>query len=525
MNNGTDNIDNTTRYASLSPSEMHALLQEKDEINAAQANKINVLTKKMNWFEEQLKLLQHKKFSHSSEKTNALQLTLFDENEECVQAEAEESDNKETIANTQKKSNRKSKNIDTSQLPREKRLIDLSNEDKQCPCGRCMESFGEESREELVFIPATLKVIEHIRLKYTCRHCETVKMPPAVELPLSKSKAGSALLAEIIVAKYRYHLPLYRQSKMLANHHLTIPDSTLGGWVMNVAEKLEPLAEAMWQQLSTVNALQADETPVRVLDPGKKAYMWLYHSYVPGKRFILFDFSLSRAASVVNGRLENFTGILQTDGYSGYNAQRRRSDIVSLGCWDHARRKFADVVKACGNNKTGKAGKMLEKIAKLYEVERNIKNVSVAERKAIRQEKSKPKLDSIFEFVHKINAPPKSLLGAAVTYCKNQWVDLIRYIDHGEAEISNCLIENQVRPLAIGKKNWMFIGNEASGKKAALLYSLIQSCELNQIDPRQYLEYVLTQVHRLRRQEVGPETLLPHTIDLALLNQSLSSRV
>ena len=200
-----------------------------------------------------------------------------------------------------------------------------------------------------------------------------------------------------------------------------------------------------------------------------------------------------------------------------YGEQRRREGIISLGCWDHARRKFADVVKVCGKNKSGKAGQMLEKIAKLYEIEAEIKDLPFDKRKAIRQTKSRPKLAAIKSFVYKINAPPKSLLGKAVTYCKNQWETLIRYIDHGEAQISNCWVENQVRPFALGRRNWLFVGNEHAAKKAALLYSLIQSCMLNDMDPRAYLEYVLNQVHRMRRKEVDPATLLPHTINRALL--------
>jgi transposase len=304
---------------------------------------------------------------------------------------------------------------------------------------------------------------------------------------------------------------------MLADYGIDVPDNTLGGWIMKSAEQLEPLGAALWNQLSLVNVLQADETPVKILDPEKKAYMWLYHSYMPGQCFVIFDFNLNRSGDIVNERLKNFKGILQTDGYSGYNQQRQRKDIISIGCWDHARRKFADVVKASGENKSGKAGTMLEKIGKLYEIEREIKNFSFDQRKIIRQEKAVPLLKFISEFLHKINAPPKSLLGIAVTYCKNQWNELIRYIDYGEAQISNCWIENQVRPFAIGRRNWLFIGNELSAQRAALLYSLIQSCELNNIDPRAYLEYVLKQVHHIRRKEIDPAILLPHTINKILL--------
>ena len=534
MKDSTENKLDSNDYSSCTVVELQAILSEKDAalnefatLSTTQSDQIDSLTAKLKWFDEQLKLLKHQRFSKSSEKGVILQLCLFDENEEEVQAEPA-NEKTEEVTYVRKKPNRNNKNLDTSALPREKHYIDLPDSEKQCSCGNDMAPFGEESKEELVYIPPTLKVIEHIRLKYTCRKCDTVTMPPAVELPLSKSKAGTRLLTEIILYKYRYHLPLYRQSKMLANLNLTIPANTMGGWVMKVAECLEPLNEAMWQQLNTVHVLQADETPVKVLDPNKKAYLWLYHCFLPKKRFVLFDFSLSRSASVVNNRLEQYQGILQTDGYSGYNSQRKRDDIISLGCWDHARRKFTDVVKASSSNKhakPGKAGMMLEKIGKLYEIERKIKTLPFPERKAIRQKEAKPKIDSIYQLLQKINAPPKSLLGIAVTYCKNQWGDLTRYVDHGEAEISNCLIENQVRPFAIGRKNWLFIGNEKAGQRAALLYSLIQSCELNNIDPRKYLEYVINKIHKLRQKEIDPATLLPNTIDIALLEENASSKV
>jgi len=512
MQNTNENTTNTVESSRQELLKTKMVLSRKLLVKE---QKIKILSDKLAWFEEQFKLLKSKHYAKSSEKQSVLQAELFDESDEELQNDSEPQ--QEKITYTRNKPNRNTKNLDTSNLPREKQYIDLSEEEKQCACGHGLEKFGEESKEELVFKPAIFKVIEHIRFKYTCRHCETVKTPKAIELPLSKSKASASLLAEVILNKYSYHLPFYRQSTMFAEHQMIIPDNTLGGWVMSSAEQLAPLGEAFWRQLSSVHVLQADETPVKVLNPEKKGYMWLYHCYLPGKRFVVFDFNLSRASAVVNERLKTFKGLLQTDGYSGYNTQRRRDDIISLGCWDHARRRFSDVVKAHGKNKSGKAGSLLEKMGKLYEIEKDCKQLSFDERKAIRQQKAKPILDTIDTYLSKINAPPKSLLGIAVTYCKNQWSELIRYIDYGEAELSNCWIENQVRPFAVGKRNWLFVGNEVSASRAALLYSLIQSCELNNIDPRAYLEYVLNQVHRMRRQEVDPAMLLPNTIDRELL--------
>lgn len=507
-------------FSRLTHSEIAAIFQIQEDKNSLLSKQVELLQAKLSWFEEQFNLLKHKHFAQSSEQHAVLQMEIFDEDETALQVESNKPENPETeeISYVRNKKNTgKNKRLDTSLLPREKCYIDLTEAEKQCDCGSCLTKIGEESREELVFIPATLKVVEHIRIKYTCRACETIKMPKAVELPLAKSKAGASLLADIMLNKYRYHLPFYRQSKILAHFKIKIPDQTIAGWVMNAAERLSPLGDALWKLLPSVKALQADETPVKILDPGKKAYMWLYHSYLPDKKFVIFDFHLNRSQTVVDERLKSFQGLLQTDGYAGYNTQRKRDDVITFGCWDHARRKFADVVKVSGNSKSGKAGKMLEKIAKLYLLEQEIKDLSFEERKKIRQAKAKPLLAAIKGFLDKINAPPKSLLQTAVTYCKNQWDELIRYVDHGEVQISNCWIENQVRPFALGRRNWLFVGNEESAKKAALIYSLIQSCELNKIDPRSYLTYVLNQTENMRRNLVDPAALLPNTIDPALL--------
>ncbi len=191
--------------------------------------------------------------------------------------------------------------------------------------------------------------------------------------------------------------------------------------------------------------------------------------------------------------------------------------MVNIGCWDHCRRKFSDVIKINNANKSGKAGTMLSLIGKLYRIEQDIKSASYDERKKIRQQQSKPILTKIHEHLNDINAPPQSVLGKAVFYAKNQWPYLIRYIDFGEAEISNCLMENQIRPFALGRRNWLFIGNEESANKSALLYSLIQTCKINQIEPRKYLQYVLNQVHKMRRKEIDIRTLLPQFIDTKFL--------
>ena len=190
--------------------------------------------------------------------------------------------------------------------------------------------------------------------------------------------------------------------------------------------------------------------------------------------------------------------------------------VISVGCWDHARRKFTDVVKVADKNKNGKAAQLLVPINRLYEIEREAKEMSSTERKAYRHEKAKPVLDFIYEEIMKIDAPPKSLLGVAITYAKKQWRYLIKYIDYGEVPISNCWMENQVRPFALGRRNWLFTGTPESANKAALLYSLIQTCRMNGTDPRKYLAYVLHMSNAMRRGDISPTSLLPQFIDKSI---------
>jgi hypothetical protein len=362
-----------------------------------------------------------------------------------------------------------------------------------------------------------MEVIEHTKAKYCCKQCQTIKSAIKPEQPLGKCMATERFVADVIIKKYEHHLPLYRQSKILLQNGADIPDNTLGNWVMAAADALYPLSTAMWEQINVVKVLQADETPVKVLEQDKKGYMWGYRSCHPKNSFVMFEFNLSRSGDIPKKRLSSYSGILQTDAYGGYNSLRLRKDIINIGCWDHARRKFTDAIKVYNNNKTGLAGKILLLINKLYDVERDAKGKPFDVRYALRQKHSKPILDDIYKMFTQGSAFPKSLLGKALTYLSNNWSELIEYIKHGEAEISTCWIENENRPIAIGRKNWMFVGNECSANKAALLYSLIQTCKLNGINARDYLIYVLKQAHKLRRKEIEPATLLPQFIDKSLL--------
>lgn len=511
----------------------HEIIALKSKINSlsiahqaevdALKEQVTKLAQKLTWFEEQLKLGRDKRFGKSSEQTHSVQTTLnlFDDNESDEVTETEVPISAERVRVTYERAKPKpGRKIDTSNLPREQMVHDLKEEEKVCTCcNNPLCKVGEDKSEQLELIPAKIKVIEHITLKYACKNknCETIKQSKKPEAPIQKCMAGTSLIVDVIIKKYDHHLPLYRQSKILAQNKIDIPDNTLGNWVMGAAEVLSPLGEAFWHQVTLSNYIQADETTVRILYPDKKGYMWAYQSLDPKNRFIVFEFDLTRAGRVAANRLKNFKGILQTDGYGGYEKIGKQKDIVHLGCWDHARRKFVAALKICSNKTTGVAAQLLTLTNSLYDIEREIKEKNNDERYRARQEKSKPILDKIFNYAKTINALPKSVLGDAITYLKNNEVYLMRYINDGRSQVSNILTENQIRPFAIGRKNWLFVGNEESANKSALLYSLIQSCKINNLDIRKYLEYVLNHAHDIRRGNINPVSLLPQFIKPEML--------
>lgn len=483
------------------------------------SNEVIALKKQVDWFKDQFKLQSQRHFGKSSESTSSLNLVLFDEGMDDTQDQQSLVDSEcESITySRQKKKKSTGRQFDISQFPKEQRIYDLDEDKKICACGETLKKAGEDTSTQVDHISQSFKVVEHITLKYCCRQCETIISAKKPLSAIPKCMATTGLIAEVMIRKYEQHLPLYRQSKIFAKLGADIPDNTLGNWVMRGAEVLEPLKIALIEQIAKVHTLQADETKIKTLKPSKEGYFWGYHSCDPGNRFILFEYAASRGGHIPDTRLKSFSGILQTDGYSGYSQLRKRPDIIAVGCWDHCRRKFTDVVKVADKNKKGKAAQLLVLINRLYEIEREAREMSFDERCARRQFYAKPVLDKIHEQVENINAPPRSLLGVAVTYITNQWEYLIEYVQHGEVPISNCWIENQIRPFAVGRRNWLFTGTPESANKAALIYSLIQSCNLHNINARKYLEHVLNQSHAMRRDSELATSLLPQFIDKSIL--------
>lgn len=503
-------------YASGNIAHLMAANTQLKEENAQLKISLEESEKRISLLLEQIKLNRLRRFGKKAENSGQLQLELvFDEEPQTEELEVQE-DRAETITYTRKKKTIGRK-IDTTKLPREQIIYDLSEEEKKCKCGGRLEKFGEERSERLEYIPAAIKVIEAVCVKYACHCCETVKTANKPEMPIAKSMATPSLITEVLIKKYEHHLPWYRQSKIFAQDGIDIPANTIGNWFLQAGEVLEPLNKALKDQLSQISILQADETPVKVLKKDTKGYMWCYHSCAPKNRFVIFEYSNTRESQVVNNSLKNYQGILQSDGYAGYNALGKQAGIIKLGCWAHCRRKFVEVAKIA--NAPGKAHEVVKWIGKLYHIESLARdqNLDFRARKKLRQDQAPPILEKIHQLVTQAAPSSKSALGKAMLYAIKQWEELNKYVNYGEAEIDNNWVENQIRPFAIGRRNWLFQGNENAAKTAAFFYSIIQTCRLNNIDARKYLIYILFQASRMRRGEVKPTTLLPQFIDRSLL--------
>jgi transposase len=515
MINDQKNKDGVSFSACENASDLSSIVKE----NKSLKHRVVCLKEENDFLREQLQLKRDKKFGVSSEKHQYLQFDLFTDEAELDALNEETSIINVNVASHERKVKTNGRNIDTSKLPREQRIHDFPENEKCCTgCGENLEKFGEDRSEHLEFIPARLLVIEDIRPKYTCRNCEIVKSAPAPERPIAKCMAGSGLITEVIISKYHRHLPMYRQSKIWEAEGIKIPRNTLVNWALKAFDALAPIAEALWEQLASTHVLQADETRVKMLETNKQGFMWCYHSCDPGKRYVLYAYHDGRGAAVAEQDLSKFRGILQTDGYAGYNSIREKNNLVTVGCMAHCRRKFQEVIKM-SDNKSGKAHYAYNEIGKLYGIEQEIKGKSFAERYAIRQEKSKPILEKMREWSEKSirQVPPQSNLGKALGYMTNQWDSLIEYINHGEVEIDNNWVENKIRPFALGRKNWMFVGSQRGADAASLFYSLIQTCIMNEIDPRKYFVYVLDRSHEMRRKQIDAVTLLPQNIDRSKL--------
>lgn len=474
---------------------------------------------KISWFEEQVKIARQQRFGKSSETLSSLQAEIiFNVLEDLHLLKKDPVSSKQKIKSDE--SRRKvGRKIDTSLFPRRQEMHDLIEAEKVC-CGKPMHKIRTDISEQVETIKQVY-VVEHIHPQYACRICETIKSSKKQASVVPKSMAGASLITDVIIGKYEHHLPLYRQSKIFKSLGVNIDDNTLSNWAMQAGEGLRIMDEALCEEIRLARYAQVDETPVKVLKPEKKAYMWAYLAPLHDTQLIRFRFDLTRSSRVVETDLQNFESLLQTDAYSGYNEIRKRPEIIPFGCMAHSRRKFAEIVKIA--QKPGKAHEALEYFAALYAIENQAREQKLrfSERKALREKAAIPILEKFHSWLleSRRKVPPQSKIGNAIEYALKQWPFLIRYIDYGEVEIDNNWVENQIRPFALGRRNWLFVAHEESAQIAALYYSLIQSAKMNHLNPRTYMHYLLTKVHALRKKEICARELLPNRIDQNALKQ------
>ena len=356
---------------------------------------------------------------------------------------------------------------------------------------------GEVVTEILEYTPGKFYVERYVRPKYVLPREEKIVIGELPSLPIPRGNAGAGLLSHLLVSKFTDHLPFYRQVQQFKRQDIDIAESTISGWFTASCRLLEPLYERLVIRTRGSNYLMADETPIPVQTKDKpgsthKGYHWVY--YAPLEKLVCFDYRKGRGREGPEEFLEHFRGMLQTDGYGAYSIYEKREGITLFGCIAHSRRKF----ESAKENDPKRAQYVLERMQELYMTEREAREngLSFEQRKDLRVKQSLPVLQNLERWM-KEQLPdvlPKSSIGQAISYTLGLWNRLIRYIDNGQVEIDNNLIENSIRPVAIGKKNYMFAGSHEAAQQAAMMYSFLGTCKINNIEPYSWLKTTLSRI-------------------------------
>lgn len=495
----------------LSADQLRALAMEllervesKDRVLAHRDAVIEKLT-------HEIAILKRHKFARRSEQLDGHQGLLLEEliDSDIAAIEAELAELAESLPPDTKTKQQPKRAPLPSELPRT--LIHHEPEATQCRCGCQLKRIGEDVSEKLDYVPGVFTVERHIRGKWACNQCGTLTQAPVPAQVIDKGIPTSGLLAQVLVAKYADHLPLYRQERIFGRAGLTIARSTLAQWVGACGVQLQPLVDALRMAVLEHGVLHADETPVNMLAPGKnkthKAYVWAY-STTPfaDLKAVVYDFAPSRAGEHARAFLVNWKGKLVCDDYAGYKAGFGEG-IIEIGCIAHARRKFYDLHVA---NQSTLAEQALEYIKLLYQVEREAKDLTPQQRRIIRATQAKPIAEALHKWMlaQREKVPDGTGTARALDYSLKRWAALTRYLDDGAVPIDNNWVENQIRPWALGRSNWLFAGSLRSGQRAAAIMTLIQSAKLNGHDPYAYLKDVLSRLPTQKNSAI--DELLPH---------------
>jgi len=488
----------TNNEVVISKKEFDELISERDQM----ASELGELKR-------QLAELRRMIFGSKSERfvpIDSKQLEMFED----VLAQKEEELEKHVIVYQREKTKKKKeipvRSAIPSHFPRVEEIIEPDNIDPNAV------KIGEEITELLEIKPMTIFVRRIIRPKYALPNDKGVVIADLPSLPIPKGNASASLLAFILISKLVDHLPLYRLIQILKRQELIISKSTIGGWVSKVSELLQPLYDSFKEKfLENADYIQADESPIKVQDKEKRktthrGFMWVYRN--PVEKLILFDYHKGRGKNVPEKFLQNFTGTLQSDGYKVYKNLATKGDITLLGCMAHARRYFEKAL----DNDPKRADHVLLLIQKLYAIERKLKEdkKTVEEIKDYRIQYALPILNEIEGYlkVEKENTLPKSSISVAINYTLNIFDHLKEYINDGRFEIDNNNIENAIRPLAIGRKNYLFAGSHQSAQNIAMFYSFFASCKTHNINPHTWLCDVINRIPEHKANKI--QELLPH---------------
>jgi transposase len=510
-------MDLPTDLDALSPEQLRALAAKlivrvtgQDREAGEKERELQYRQTRIDQLTHELSVLKRLQFGKRSEQLDTEQMSLLDEAIDADLAALEielEQLQPDTPAGKQRQKPKRTSL--PPQLPRTD--IHHEPEDTACACGCQRVRVGEDISEKLDYTPGVFTVERHIRGQWACRNCETLMQAPVPAHVIDKGIPTTGLLAQVLVAKYGDHLPLYRQERIFGRAGLAIPQSTLGAWVGVCGVRLQPLVDALHHELLRHEVLHADETPVQMLAPGKgkthRAYLWAYSTtQFSDLKAVVYDFADSRAGQHARAFLGEWRGKLVCDDYSAYKAGFALG-ITEIGCAAHARRKFFELH---ANHKSQIAEQALKYFGALYEVERDVADVKAERRRAVRQERAKPIADALYAWMvgQRKLVSEGSAIAKALDYSLRRWEALVRYLLDGQVPIDNNWLENQIRPWALGRSNWLFAGSLRAGQRAAAIMSLIRSAQLNGHDPYVYLKDVLTRLPTQRAEHIAQ--LLPH---------------
>ena len=504
-----DQSKQLTQFSSLI-AQRDADIAQRDQAIEAKEQRILMLT-------HEIAVLKRWKFGRSREGLNADQLSLLDETIDtdiaAIELELEallSQDSVERKAATPRKPRRMPLPAD---LPRREFHHEPASTQCASPgCGAPLQRMGEDITEKLDYTPGTFTVERHVRGKWVCRCCEKLVQAPVPACVIDKGIPTEGLLAHVLVAKYADHLPLARQEKIFARAGLGIARSTLAQWVGECGVQLQPLVDALRAEVLASPVLHADETPLQMLKPGAgkthRAYLW---AYATGRfeplRAVIYEFRESREGKHASAFLQGWRGHLMVDDYAGYKAVLANKDVIELGCLAHARRKFFDLYQAAGSPVAAKA---LEYMGQIYDIERSVVDASREVRYEIRSRRSRPIMEALraWMVLQRSQVPDGSATAKALEYSLRRWEALTRFVDDGNLPVDNNHLERQIRPIAVGKHNWLFAGSLRAGKRAAAVMTLLNSARLNGHDPYAYMKDVLQRLPTHKMSAIGE--LLPH---------------